>query len=248
MDNESNNPPRVIVVTGGSGGIGVDLIETLLLQNFRVFACSRRISPELKNLMIRFPEEINFVELDLSSSESIRKCSEQIHKQTPSGIFSLINCAGIAHGSLFTMTRKADLLNVYNVNLFGVLEFTQLIVKKMIKARCGVVINLASTAGLLSDKGTLAYGGAKAALIHSTKVIARELGAYGIRVNSIAPSVVETPMAQQMDENAIKSLDARSMIQSKIFPNEISGLVKFLLSDDAVNITGQIIKIDRGLT
>ncbi|MGK0372958.1 MAG: 3-oxoacyl-[acyl-carrier protein] reductase, partial [Glaciecola sp.] len=104
------------------------------------------------------------------------------------------------------------------------------------------------TAGILSDKGTLAYGASKAALIHSTKVMATELGGFGIRVNAVAPAVVESRMAGLMDEESIRALNERSALQTNIYPREVVDMILYILSDSSVNITGQIFKIDRGIT
>ncbi|WP_152971338.1 SDR family NAD(P)-dependent oxidoreductase, partial [Rhizobium ecuadorense] len=95
-----------------------------------------------------------------------------------------------------------DLKRIFDVNYFNQILFSQYVAKRMVRAKAGSIVNIASTAGLLSDAGTLAYGGSKAALIHATKVMATELGPFGIRVNAIAPAVVETDMAIQMDEKA----------------------------------------------
>ena len=117
----------------------------------------------------------------------------------------------------------------------------------MLRNKRGVIINMASTAGLLADKGTMAYGCSKAALIHGTKIMASELGEFGIRVNCIAPSVTETDMAKLMDVKSIKLLDERSVLVGRIKPSEISELILFLISDSAKNITGQVIRIDQGM-
>nr|WP_169618099.1 SDR family oxidoreductase [Ruegeria sp. PR1b] len=158
----------------------------------------------------------------------------------------LLACVDYAHPVYIRLTGAIN-CPVFEVNLFGPLLFTQSVVKKMLRAKQGSVVNIASTAGLLADAGTLSYGGSKAALIHATKVMARELGSFGIRVNAIAPSVVETEMATQMDASARAALDARSALPGAIEPGDVADLAAFLISEQSARITGQVMRIDRGL-
>ena len=160
----------------------------------------------------------------------------------------MVNCVGIAHGAGFMMAKMDDMKSVFDINYFSVLLFTQQLVRKMLKAKDGSIVNLASTAGILSDKGTIAYGASKAALIHSTKVMATELGTFGVRANAIAPSVIESKMSEAMDIESINSLNYRASIKSIIEPQEVVETIVFLLSEHSKNITGQVIKVDRGIT
>jgi 3-oxoacyl-[acyl-carrier protein] reductase len=136
---------------------------------------------------------------------------------------------------------------VFDINYFNQILFSQYLVKKMVRAKSGSIINIASTAGLLADAGTLTYGGSKAALIHATKVMATELGPFGIRVNAIAPAVVETDMAALMDEKARSALDERSAIKGTVETEDVAELISFLASARSTKITGQIVRLDRGL-
>jgi 3-oxoacyl-[acyl-carrier protein] reductase len=141
-----------------------------------------------------------------------------------------------------------ELNDIFTINYFNTLLFTQYIVKKMIRRKSGAVVNISSTAGILADRGTVSYGGSKAALIHATKVLASELGVYGVRVNAIAPGVVETDMAKQMDEQSLALLyERRSLSGQKIFSEDVSELAYFLGSDSSLKITGQVIRIDCGM-
>ena len=98
-----------------------------------------------------------------------------------------------------------------------------------------------------ADAGTLGYGGTKASLIHASRVMATELGAFGIRVNVIAPSVVETDMAGLMDEAARRKLDDRSALPGTIQAGDVADLVAFLVSPSSAKVTGQVLRIDRGM-
>lgn len=234
---------KTIVVTGANGDIGQLVVGSLLEQGYTVAAFVR----DKASSIIKEKSGLTVFSCDLSNQESIKLSLAELKKEHKS-VYGLVNCVGIAHGSSFLLTKPEEVQEVFNINYFYVISFTQQIVRRMLKKKKGAVINLASTAGILSDKGTLAYGASKAALIHSTKVMATELGGFGIRVNAIAPAVVESKMATMMDEESIKTLDFRASLVSKIQPSEVADLVVYLLSESAINITGQIIKIDRGIS
>jgi 3-oxoacyl-[acyl-carrier protein] reductase len=145
------------------------------------------------------------------------------------------------------MTPVEDVRRVFEVNYFNQILFTQYVAKKMVRAKAGAIVNIASVAGLLADAGTLAYGGSKAALIHATRVLATELGPFGIRVNAIAPAVVETDMASEMDPAARAALDARSALNGTVAASDVAELVAILVSDATAKMTGQVLRLDRGL-
>lgn len=233
------------IVTGASKGIGLNIATKLAQQGYSIAACSRSLSDELKVLVDGDPRH-SYFSLDLGNGQSIKDCARAVLKWAGK-VDALVNCAGQANGNMFLMTRIDDMRHLFDVNLFGSLQFTQYVAKKMIRHKMGSIVNIASTAGLLADKGTLAYGGSKAALIHATKVIAAELGTFNIRVNAIAPAVVETGMAELMDEEARKVLNERSALAGSVEPEDITNLVSFLISDDSSRISGQIIRVDRAM-
>jgi 3-oxoacyl-[acyl-carrier protein] reductase len=237
---------KTVIVTGANRGIGIQIVRHLVAEGYRVAACVRSRSDTLDEIVATGKGLHSIFTIDMSDPTSIKDNARILLDW--SGIpVGLVNCAGLAKGSLFSMTRMEDLQAVYQVNLFGPLLLSQYVAKKMLRAKSGSIVNIASTAGLLADSGTLAYGGSKASLMHASRVMATELGAFGIRVNAIAPSVVETDMASLMDEQARAKLDSRSALSGKIYPDDVADLVSFLLSSASSAITGQVIRIDRGM-
>lgn len=236
------------VVTGGSRGIGLQIVRKLLSQGYDVAVCSRYNTKELQALMDA--NEIGSVfwfKMDLSDESSVVAAAREVLSSCKN-IDALINCAGIAHGGSFFLTKLEDMRSVFDVNYFHTLLFTQIIAKKMIRRKAGTIVNVLSTAAYYADKGTLAYGGSKAALLHSTKVLASELGAFGIRVNGVAPAIVDTEMGRQNDQRAQELSHQRSSIGGVIGPEDVANSVCFLLSEKASSkITGHVINIDRGL-
>ena len=234
---------QVVVVTGAAGDIGTPLTKKLIESGYHVVACVRSVSSS----GLESTDDLILYECDFSDSLLIKECVSQIKKNYKE-VYAIVNCVGVAHGGSFMLTKPSDLKQIFDINYFAIIDFTQQLVRKMLKRKTGCIINIASTAGILSDKGTIAYGASKAALIHTSKVMAAELGGFGIRVNAIAPAVVESKMAALMDETSIAELDNRACLNSKIYPQEIVNTIEFLLSDSARNITGQVITIDRGIT
>jgi 3-oxoacyl-[acyl-carrier protein] reductase len=234
------------VVTGANRGIGLTIVQRLVTQGYRIAACVRTPSSELQALLSE-EDGHTILNLDLRDDAAISEAARAVMKWSKQ-IDALVNCAGVASGGLFSMTRMDQMRDVFQVNTFGPLLFTQYIARAMTRAKAGSIVNIGSTAGLLADAGTLAYGGSKAALIHATRVLATELGPSGIRVNAIAPAVVETDMAAQMDDAARAALDARSALPGRISPNDVAALVSYLISREAAQMTGQVLRLDRGLS
>ena len=232
-----------VIVTGASGDIGLSIIERLIVDGSKVVACCRS-NPE--KVARAFGSDVEIHELDLRDEASIKTCASTIIREAGS-VSGLVNCAGIAMGGLFAMTRMTDMRDVFDVNLFGPLLFTQYVAKKMMRQKSGSIVNITSTAGLLADPGTLAYGGSKASLGHASRVLATELGPLGIRVNAVAPSAVLSGMADQMDDAARAKLSDREALAGNTLPSDVAGIVSYLLSDNAAAISGQIIRVDRAM-
>ena len=237
---------RTVIVTGSNRGIGLEIVRQLDSEGYRIAACCRKASNELTTLIETSPYQHKIFKFDLSEEREIKDVTVDMLKWT--GIpYGLVNCAGLATGGLFSMTRIQELREIFEINLFGPLFLTQLVSKKMLRAKQGAIVNIASTAGILADTGTMAYGGTKASLIHATRVLASELGAFGIRVNAIAPSLVDTGMASLMDEAAKDKLENRSALKAKTQASNVADAVSFLLSSKSEMISGQILRIDRGM-
>ena len=236
---------HTIVVTGASGDIGLSIVKKLIADGFHVAACCRS-KPDRISAAFTDDTRVTIHDLDLRDADSIKSCALAIIKETDF-IAGLVNSAGVAQGSLASMTRISDMRDVFEVNLFGPLQFTQYIAKKMTRQKSGAIVNITSTAGILADSGTLAYGGSKAALAHASQVMATEFGPLGIRVNAVAPSAVASEMADQMDEAARARLSDREALAGDTLPSDVANMVAYLLSDSASAVSGQVIRVDRAM-
>ena len=159
----------------------------------------------------------------------------------------LVNSAGIAHGGFLQGTPIDTIKRVFDVNYFSVIQLTQLVVKIMnIHKTEGAVVNIASVAGYDLDPGNCAYGMSKSAVISLTTLMSKEYTPLGIRVNAVAPGLLETDMADQMEKKARDRMIDNSLMKRLGKPEEVARVVMFLASDDASFISGQTLRVDGG--
>ena len=160
----------------------------------------------------------------------------------------MINNAGTIHTSLFQMTSKKKLAEVFEVNFFSQTVFTQYIIKSMVRKKSGSVIYISSSSAIDGNEGRSAYVASKAALSSQAKVISREFGNNNIRVNVIAPGLTNTDMMSKntpkdLIEETISNISLRRIGE----PEEIANVALFLASDMSNYVTGQVIRVDGGM-
>lgn len=239
------------VVTGCNRGIGKAIIENFAKNGANIWACIRKPDKEfsiyLKDLQKKTGVIIEEIYFDLNNIDEIKKSAQKIVIQNkPVNI--LVNNAGIIHTSLFQMTSIEKMKEIFDINYFSPLLFTQYIVKKMAKQKEGSIINISSSSAIEANEGRLAYASSKAALITSTKVIAKELGRLNIRVNAIAPGLTETDMMKSSTpENILQETIKRISLNRVGSPDEIANVVLFLSSNLSNYITGQVLSVDGGM-
>jgi len=242
---------KTAIITGCNRGIGKAILEVFAEQGADIIACTRQESEHFSNLIsdlaARTGVAITPVYFDLRDMEQVKagiKTITSLKRQ----VHVLVNNAGIASGSLFQMTPIEELKRVFETNFFSTLMFTQAISRFMSRFKTGSIINIASVAGLLGDSGTTSYGASKAALMLATKTMATELGNVNIRVNAVAPSVTLTAMFDQMDERSRNRLIQASALKRPAEPVEVARVALFLASDLSTFVTGQVLRVDGGLT
>jgi 3-oxoacyl-[acyl-carrier protein] reductase len=197
--------------------------------------------------MLKTGVSVTPVYFDFAESEQIKVGIKTIISSKKQ-IDILVNNAGVAMGSFFQMTSLQDLKQLFEINFFSQLLFTQGISRYMSRFKTGSIINIGSTAGFIGDAGMTSYGSSKAALMFSTKTMATELGVMNIRVNAIAPSITKTDMFDEMEEKARKKLIESSALKRPAEAVEVANVALFLASDLSSFITGQVLRVDGGLT
>ena len=241
---------KVALVTGANRGIGKSIVETFVKNGASVLACVRQVTPELEEWMRSLEGHagtfVKPIVVELSDEASVKNVIKETMAIT-SRVDILVNNAGVASGSLFQMTSLAEIRKVFDVNFFSQILLTQGVSRLMARNKAGSIINISSTAALVADPGTLAYGASKAAFSRATQSMATELGALNIRVNAIAPSVTRTDMFEQMSESARNKLIQSSALKRAAEPQDIANVALFLASDLSAFITGQIMRVDGGM-
>lgn len=241
---------KCALVTGSNRGIGNAILRALAQAGYQVIAHARKETPEFADTIRAVASEtgstIRPVYFDMTDTETMKKEIKAILKQK-NQIDILVNNAGVAHGSLFQMTSMQTVRDVFDVNFFSYLELTQLLLRPMVKRGNGCIINLASVSGMDSKAGNCAYGTSKAAVIAWTRTLAAEVGKLGVRVNAIAPSLADTDMAKQIEEQAGIDMLRDSAMNRLATPEEIANVALFLASGKASFVNGQVIRVDGGI-
>jgi 3-oxoacyl-[acyl-carrier protein] reductase len=238
------------IVTGCSRGIGKSVCEIFAEQGCHVICQVRQLSSELeiwaKNLEKRHAVEISFLECDLGDTEQIRAAIRGCLKEVEH-IDILVNNAGITHNSFVQMTKISDIESQLAINFTAPFYLTQFVLKKMVKNRVGSIINIASTAAFDGNLGKATYGASKAALVAMSKSLSKEVGALGIRVNTVSPGITATDMLASMSADVIDEAVISSDNKQSAQPTDIADACLFFASDLSSYITGQDLRVDGGM-
>lgn len=240
---------KVVIVSGGSKGLGLAITRRLLDAGFRVHTFSRSPSPDTKMLEKEQSDTGRYywTALDTTDQEGLDKYVNRIYREE-GHITGLINNAGFNLDRLLPMTGPGEIERVISVNLTSPLLLTRLVTRAMIQKGNGSIINISSVIGHRGIKGTSVYSATKAALVGFTRSLARELGPRNIRVNAMLPGYIETEMTAGMSVVKKAQVIRRTPLGRMGCAADIAGVAEFLLSPGSSFITGQTIVVDGGLT
>ena len=239
------------VVTGCNSGIGKEIVRVFAENGANIWACVREesvtFSKYINNLEQKHSVSINPVYFDLTEEEQIKTGVKTI-KETKEPVDILINNAGAIFTALFQMTSMDKLKEMFEINYFSQMLLTQYISRIMMRQKSGSIINISSSAAIEGNEGRTGYASAKAAMISSTKVLAKELAPYNIRVNAVAPGLTQTEMMESSTpEDALKETLNRICMKRVGQPEEIANSVLFLASDLSSYMTSQVLRVDGGM-
>jgi len=240
---------KVVAVTGASRGIG----RQIAVEFGRRGAAVACIATSVGNVATTVEEIVaaggkaNAYGLDVSDSESVESVFGQIASDLGQ-VEILVNNAGITRDTLMIRMKDEDWDRVIAINLKGAYLCTKAVMRAMMKARSGRIINISSIVGLHGSAGQANYAASKAGLIGFTLATAKELGSRGITCNAVAPGFIETDMTSELPEEMRETVVKQAPIGRLGTPADIAAAVLFLASDEAGYITGQTLTVDGGLT
>lgn len=240
-----------VIITGARRGIGRASVEVFAQNGANIWACARKYDESFKNEMDCLAKkngiQVWTLYFDVTDDTQIKNAIHSINKQRLN-VDALVNVAGIVDESTsFQMTKMEKMKHVFDVNFFAVTQLTQYVSRLMTKQNCGSIVNISSIAGLDGTPSQYEYAASKAAIIGGTKNLAREFSKYNIRVNSIAPGIIDTDMGSRI-ENELKLEMLSKVIMKRIGkPEEVANVAVFLASDMSSYITGQVIRVDGGI-
>ncbi len=238
---------RRVLVTGASRGLGLAVTERLAADGFRVVAVARNPSPALQKAMAAAPDAIGFEPFDLSDVDAI---AERVRgwKATHGPLYGLVNNAGLGTAGLLTNMSQAQIEALIRLNTLSPILLTKYVVRQMLVAGEGRVVNMASVIASTGYNGLSVYGATKASLVGFTRSLAREVGRVGVTVNAVAPGFVQTALTADLGDEAVAQIARRSALGRLAEATDVAAAVSFLMSEGARNVTGTVLTVDAGGT
>ena len=246
---------RTVVVTGASRGIGRSICLSLASPDTQIYfnyfspgnpEAEEAAAAETEKLVADLGSSAVSMSVDVADAKDVEAFFEKIVDET-GRVDILVNNAGITKDGLLVRMKENDWNMVLNINLKGAFTCTRLAAKIMMKQRYGRIVNIASVVGVSGNPGQANYSASKAGLIGLTKTAAKELAARNVTVNAVAPGFIETDMTAALSEKARTAMLDQVPMRRGGQPEDVASAVKFLASDDAAYITGQVIHVNGGM-
>jgi len=236
-----------VLITGISKGLGLKTSESLLRNGWTVYGISRSKTEEFNELLLQYPDKLKWLQYDLGNSEKIRQIifKDWIGLDTP--IHGLVNNAAMAYDDIVTNLNLDSLEKMYQVNVFTPMMLTKFVIRQMLLHHTkGSIVHISSISVHTGYKGLSMYASTKGALEAFSKNTAREWGEVGVRSNCLVAGFMETEMSSTLSENQKNRIYQRTSLKKPVDVNSVAETIRFLLSDEAISITGQNIHVDNG--
>jgi 3-oxoacyl-[acyl-carrier protein] reductase len=243
-----NFKDQVALVTGGARGIGKAISEHLHEAGAQVAVCDVNLegSQALATELSKKGAQARGYLCDVSNAQGADACIEQVVKDF-GRLDVLINNAGITRDGLVLRMTDDQWQKVIQINLTGTFNMTRAAAKVMLKARRGAIVNIASVVGVIGNAGQANYSASKAGVIGLTMTTAREFASRGVRVNAVAPGFIATDMTAVLTDDQKAKLIQNVPLGRLGTPEDVAKAVRFLASDEAAYVTGQVVNICGGM-
>lgn len=235
---------KIALVTGGSRGIGAAISRELARAGAKV-AVNYRSGREAAE---KIAAEIGGVAMagNVADPVEAQALVERVEDELGE-LHALVNNAGVTRDTLIARMSDEDWEVVIDTNLRGSFNTARAVARKMLRRRSGSIVNVTSVVGLHGNPGQANYAASKAGIIGLTKALARELGSRGVRANAVAPGYIDTALTQVLSKPARDAILANTPLGRLGNPEDVAGAVRFLCSDEASFVTGEVLLVDGGL-
>jgi 3-oxoacyl-[acyl-carrier protein] reductase len=241
---------KTALVTGGSRGIGKAIVQSLVQAGADVtfvYQSNAQAAEELVGELTAGGGKVRAAQVDVRSKEAADNIVKQV-VDTSGKLDILVNNAGIIRDTLLAMMTPEQWQDVIDTNLTSVFNFCQAATRPMMSARSGRIINMSSVASEFGNKGQVNYAASKGGIEGLTRCLATELASRGVTVNAVAPGFIETDMTAAVRNAAEAEIKKHIPVKRLGKPEDIANAVLFFASDDASYVTGQVLRVDGGLT
>ncbi|MDD2494817.1 MAG: 3-oxoacyl-[acyl-carrier-protein] reductase [Tissierellia bacterium] len=239
---------KTAIITGASKGIGAVIAKRLNELGYNLILNYRNSTAAMDELINSFTNKDTkniIVQCDISNFDDAKNLIDTAYNNFKT-VDVLINNAGVTKDNILPMMAEDEFDVVINTNLKGSFNCSRHIAKKMMKQKCGRIINISSVVGLMGNSGQVNYSASKAGIIGMTKSMAREMARKNILVNAIAPGFIQTEMTDILPVDVKNEMLKNIPLQRFGSPSDIADAVEFLISDKASYITGQVLSVNGG--